>query len=276
MPATSPPLPTADALADRLRIVVKLAACILASLLLMPLQWLLMRFIRGRGAFVLPRLWFICLRQALRLRVEVIGQPRATGGTLFVGNHLSHFDIVVLGSLLRTRFIAKNDMERWPGMRHIGAMAQTVFISRRRQDAAAVATAIAAQLRPDHDLVLFAEGTTSSGEHVAPFKSSLFSLFLDADTNTPRWTLQPFTLELRSVDGQPLTQGGNRDAYAFYGEMQAGAHVAQFLRLSGALVRVTFHTPIALAPGSDRKALAAHLHGIVSSALTAPTRPITP
>ncbi|QHQ27175.1 1-acyl-sn-glycerol-3-phosphate acyltransferase [Xanthomonas albilineans] len=276
MPATAPPHPTANALVNRLRIVVKLAACILACLLLMPLQWLLMRFIRGRGAFVLPRLWFTCLRQALRLRVEVIGQPRAAGGTLFVGNHLSHFDIVVLGSLLRTRFIAKNDMERWPGMRHIGAMAQTVFISRRRQDAAAVATAVAAQLRPDHDLVLFAEGTTSSGEHVAPFKSSLFSLFLDADTNTPRWTLQPFTMELRSVDGQPLAQGGNRDAYAFYGAMQAGAHVMQFLRMSGAVVRVTFHTPIALAPGSDRKALAAHLHGIVSSALTAPTRPISP
>ncbi|WP_045726833.1 lysophospholipid acyltransferase family protein [Xanthomonas sp. GPE 39] len=272
MPPDAPLRSTAAPLLGRLRIVFKLAACVLASLLLMPLQWLLMRFIRGRGAFVLPQLWFTCLRQALRLRIEVVGQARADGGTLFVGNHLSHFDIVVLGSLLHARFIAKNDMERWPGMRHICAMAQTVFISRRRQDAAAVAAAVAAQLRPDHDLVLFPEGTTSSGECVAPFKSSLFSLFLDADANTPRWTLQPFTLELRSVDGQPLTQGGNRDAYAFYGTMQAGAHVAQFLRLSGAVVRVTFHTPIAL----DRKALAAHLHGIVSSALTAPSHPVTP
>ncbi|MDV0439249.1 lysophospholipid acyltransferase family protein [Xanthomonas sacchari] len=252
-----------------MRAIVRLAVCIAASALLIPPQWLLMRFTRGRAAFVLPRLWFGCLRRALGIRVEVVGTPRDAGGTLFVGNHISHFDIVVLGSLLRARFIAKNDMERWPGMRHIGALAQTVFISRRRQDAAAVAAAVAAQLRPDHDVVLFAEGTTSSGERVAPFKSSLFSLFLSADPDARRWTLQPFTLEVRSVDGQPLAQGGDRDAYAFYGEMQAGAHVAHFLRLSGAVVRVTFHAPIAVAPGSDRKALAAQLHGIVASALPA-------
>ncbi|MBB5942979.1 lysophospholipid acyltransferase family protein [Xanthomonas sp. 3307] len=271
MPAAAPPRPAAGALVGRLRSIVRIAICMVASLLLIPPQWLLMRLTRGRGAFVLPRLWFGCLRRALGIRVEVVGAPRDTGGTLFVGNHVSHFDIVVLGSLLRARFIAKNDMERWPGMRHIGALAQTVFISRRRQDAAAVAAAVAAQLRPDHDVVLFAEGTTSSGERVAPFKSSLFSLFLSAEPGARQWTLQPFTLEVRSVDGQPIAQGGDRDAYAFYGEMQAGAHVAHFLRLSGAVVRVTFHAPIAVAPGSDRKALAAQLHGIVASALPAST-----
>ncbi|MET7143674.1 1-acyl-sn-glycerol-3-phosphate acyltransferase [Xanthomonas sp. PPL139] len=269
MSAAAPSRPAAGAFLGRLRTVVRVAICVVASLLLIPPQWLLMRLTRGRGAFVLPRLWFGCLRRALGLRVEVVGVPRDTGGTLFVGNHVSHFDIVVLGSLLRARFIAKNDMERWPGMRHIGALAQTVFISRRRQDAAAVAAAVAAQLRPDHDVVLFAEGTTSSGERVAPFKSSLFSLFLSAEPGARQWTLQPFTLEVRSVDGQPLAQGGDRDAYAFYGGMQAGAHVAHFLRLSGATIRVTFHAPIAVAPGSDRKALAAQLHGIVASALPA-------
>ncbi|MCW0378603.1 hypothetical protein NB697_001449 [Xanthomonas sacchari] len=266
MPSASP-RHAIDAAIGRVRAIVRLAVCIAASLLLIPPQWLLMRFTRGRGAFVLPRLWFGCMRRALGIRVEVVGTPRDTGGTLFVGNHISHFDIVVLGSLLRARFIAKNDMERWPGMRHIGALAQTVFISRRRQDAAAVAAAVAAQLRPDHDVVLFAEGTTSSGERVAPFKSSLFSLFLSAAPGARQWTLQPFTLEVRSVDGHPIAQGGDRDAYAFYGEMQAGAHVAHFLRLSGAVVRVTFHGPLAVAPGSDRKALATQLHGIVASAL---------
>ncbi|WP_369977390.1 lysophospholipid acyltransferase family protein [Xanthomonas bundabergensis] len=250
-----------------LRLPAKLAAFLLASATLVPLQWLCMRFTRGRGAFVLPRLWFACLRKAMGIRVEVVGTPRSGGGTLFVGNHVSHFDIVVLGSLLRARFIAKNDMERWPGMRRLGALAQTLFISRRRIDAATVAAAVAAQIRPDHDVVLFAEGTTSSGERVAPFKSSLFSLFLGGDAGARPWTLQPFTLQVLSVDGRSLAHGGERDAYAFYGSMQAGAHVARFLRSSGAVVRVTFHAPIAIAHGSDRKALAQQVHGIVASAL---------
>jgi 1-acyl-sn-glycerol-3-phosphate acyltransferase len=265
-----PPRPASQSLFASLRSAVRLAAFVLVSVLLIPPQWLLMRVIRGRGAFVLPRLWFACLRTLLGLRVETVGTPRRGGGTLFVGNHISHFDIVVLGSLLHARFIAKNDMERWPGMRHIGALAQTVFISRRRLDAAQVAAAVAAQIRPEHDVVLFAEGTTSSGERVAPFKSSLFSLFLGGDAAARPWTLQPFTLDVLCVDGRRLAHGGDRDAYAFYGTMQAGAHVAHFLRLSGAVVRVTFHAPIAIAPGSDRKALAQQVHAIVASALAAP------
>ncbi|WCE02568.1 lysophospholipid acyltransferase family protein [Pseudoxanthomonas sp. JBR18] len=250
-----------------LRAGLRVAAIVLASLVLMPLQWLVMRVTRGRGAFALPRLWFACLRRALGIDVELVGTPRTGGGTLFVGNHVSHYDIVVLGSLLRARFIAKDDMERWPGMRAVGALAQTLFISRRSRDAAAVAAAVTAQLRPDHDVVLFPEGTTSSGERVAPFKSSLFALFLAAPAGTAPWTLQPFTLEILGVDGRPLAQGGQRDAYAFYGSMAAGDHVRRFLCLSGAVVRVTFHPPRQVTPGTDRKALAAQLHEVVASAL---------
>jgi len=245
-----------------LRAGSKLAAMLLASAVLMPLQWVLMRFTRGRTAFMLPRWWFGCLRQALGIRAEVVGTPRDGGGTVFVGNHISHYDIVLLGSLLRARFIAKDDMERWPG-----ALGQTLFISRRRRDAANVAANLAAQMRPDHDLVLFAEGTTSSGEQVAPFKSSLFSLFLDPQATGPAWTLQPFTLDIRSVDGRALSTGGERDGYAFHSDMEAGAHVTQFLRLSGAVVRVIFHPPIAIPADADRKVLAAQVHDIVASGL---------
>jgi 1-acyl-sn-glycerol-3-phosphate acyltransferase len=248
---------------------VKLGLFVVASALLIPLQWLLMRITRGRNAFVLPQLWFGCLRRALGLRVEVIGTPRRNGGTLFIGNHISHFDIVLLGSLLRARFIAKDDMERWPGMRTFGGLAQTVFISRRRRDAANVAANIAAQMRPDHDLVLFPEGTTSSGQHVATFKSSLFSLFAGQHDAESPWTLQPFTLDIQSVDGRQLSAGGDRDGYAFHGDMAAGAHVSRFLKMSGAVVRVVFHAPMTIPPGVDRKQLALQVQAIVASGLTA-------
>ena len=119
-------------------------------------------------------------------------------------------------------------------------------------------------------MVLFAEGTTSSGERVAPFKSSLFLLFLGGDAGARPWELQPFTLELLCVDGRPLAHGGERDAYAFYGTIQASAHIMRFLRLSGTVVRVTFHPPIALDHGADRKGLAQRMHAIVASALPVP------
>ena len=265
MPSPTPQQPSA--ILATLRARAKIALIVLASIVLMPLQWLLMRFTRGRAAFVLPRLWFGCLRRVLGIRVELEGLPRPGGGTLFVGNHVSHFDIVLLGSLLHARFIAKNDMERWPGMRAVGELAQTLFISRRRGDAASVAATVAAQMRPDHDLVLFAEGTTSSGEKVAPFKSSLFSLFLGEQAGARAWTVQPFTLDIRSVDGRPLSHDGDRDGYAFHSDMQAGAHVQRFLRMSGALVRVIFHPPMTIPAGMDRKTLAAQVHAVVASGL---------
>jgi 1-acyl-sn-glycerol-3-phosphate acyltransferase len=254
-----------------LRAGAKIAIILLVSVLLMPLQWLLMRFTRGRASFVLPRLWFGCLRQAMGLRVEIVGTPRDSGGTLFVGNHISHYDIVLLGSLLHARFIAKDEMESWPGVRFIGGLGQTLFISRQRRDTASVAAAIGAQMRADHDVVLFAEGTTSSGEQVAPFKSSLLAPFLGTQKSGHTWHLQPFTLEILSVDGRSLSGGGDREGYAFHGDMEAGPHVSRFFRMSGALVRVTFHAPIAIAAGSDRKALALKIHTIVAAGLSSST-----
>ena len=262
-----PSQPVSHSALASLRAGSKIALILLASAVLMPPQWLFMRFTRGRASFVLPRLWFVCLRRVMGLRCEIIGTPRDRGGTLFVGNHISHYDIVLLGSILRARFIAKDEMESWPGVRFIGGLGQTVFISRRRQDTASVTAAIAAQMRPDHDLVLFAEGTTSSGEQVALFKSSLLAPFLGAAAAAQAWQLQPFTLQIVSVDGRTLTNGGDRDIYAFHGGMEAGPHVSRFFRLSGALLRVTFHEPIAIPPGTDRKALAVRVHDIVAAGL---------
>lgn len=279
MPLDSHPVPAAEPSLAVLRAWLKIAAILLASAVAMPLQWVVLRFTRGPPAFVLPRWWFACLRQALRIRVELVGTPRDGGGTVFVGNHVSHFDIPLLGSLLHARFIAKDDMARWPGMRFVGGLGQILFISRRSRDAASVASMVAAQMRPDQNLVLFAEGTTSSGASVAPFKSSLFSLFLepgighcDESSDATQWTLQPFTLDIVSVNGRPLANGGDRDGYAFHGDMDAGAHVQRFLRSSGACVRVVFHAPVAIPPDMDRKALAAHVHGIVASGLRGMTR----
>ncbi len=250
-----------------LRAAVKIAVLVLLSAMMMPMQWLVLRITRGHRAFVLPRLWHRCLCAAFGIQADVVGRPLAATRTLYVGNHLSHFDILLLGSLLQARFIAKDDMERWPGMRFVGGLGQTLFISRRTRDANKVASTIAAQMRSNNNLILFAEGTTSSGVAVAPFKSSLFSLFMNGRADGGAWTVQPFTLDIVAVDGRAVSTGGARDDYAFYGDMDAGAHVRRFLRLSGARVRVVFHAPITIAPESDRKTLAAQLHAVVASGL---------
>lgn len=248
-----------------LRSVARVACILLASGLAMPTQWLAMRVLPRRVSYRLPRWWHGGVRRALGIRVERVGQPRSATRTLYVGNHVSHFDIPLLGSLLEARFIAKDDMQGWPGMRWIGALQRTLFISRRRADAARVATQVQAAMGDGDSLILFAEGTTSSGVTVAPFKSSLLGLFTQAGRD---WVLQPFTIEPLAFDGRALRDGGDRDGYAFHGDMDAGAHVLRFLRARGAQVRVTFHAPIPIPADADRKALAAQAHAVVASGLS--------
>ncbi len=251
-----------------LRAGIKLLSILAVSAVLMPLQAVLMAFTRGPRAFALPRLWHRCLCAIMGLRVEVKGTACMRQRTLFVGNHISHFDIVLLGSVLRTRFIAKDDMLRWPGVPFIAGLQQTVFISRRGRDADTTAAALAEVMRRGNNLLLFAEGTTSSGKTVAPFKSSLFSLFVgDAHATAAAWTVQPFTLLLRSVDGRTVRDDADRDLYAFHGDRDAGAHVQRFLRSRGARLQLVLHAPIMVAAGTDRKTLAATAHAVVASAL---------
>jgi lyso-ornithine lipid O-acyltransferase len=162
-------------------------------------------------------------------------------------------------------FIAKDEMARWPLANKLCALQDTVFVSRSPRDAARVAHSMRDVLQRRRSLILFPEGTTSDGRAVAPFKSSLFSVFL-GDSGSA-WTVQPFTLSLQAVDGRALLLGGNRDGYAFHGDMTMVTHLKHFLGLRGARLRLVLHAPRALSPDEDRKRLAVELHGIVASAL---------
>lgn len=248
----------------------KALAAIAVTLALFVPQLLVRACTRGPASFVLPQFWHRALCGILAIRIDRNGAVDARPGTIHVGNHLSHFDIFAVGSLVRAAFIAKGEMAGWPGMRLLGAMQQTLFVSRRARDAGAVAAQVAQARRQGRRLVLFAEGTTSSGMSVAPFKSSLFAVFGEPGDDTASVAvLQPFTLELVETDGQPCASAEARDLYAFHGGAEAGAHVWRFLRSRGARLRITFHPALPIHPGASRKDLAASAHAVVSGGLRA-------
>lgn len=246
----------------------KALAALTVTATLFPLQVMVRALMRGPVSFALPQLWHRALCHILAIRIERVGDADPRSGTVYVGNHLSHFDIFVMGACVRAAFIAKDDMAIWPGMRLLGAMQHTLFVSRRARAAARVAEQVASMRRQGQRLILFAEGTTSSGVTVAPFKSSLFAVLVSgADSSRVPASVQPFTLQLLEVDGQPLLDASDRDLYAFYGGASAGEHVWRFLRSRGARVRVTLHAPIAITPGITRKTLAAAAHAVVIAEL---------
>jgi 1-acyl-sn-glycerol-3-phosphate acyltransferase len=220
--------------------------------LVLPAQLLVLAFTRGDAALWLPRHFHAAFAAIVGLRVRFEGEVLEGARWVHVANHLSYLDVPALGQRLRTRFVAKEDVRGWPLFGFMARLQQTVFISRARQRAGDVGDLLASAFAEGHDLLLFAEGTTSDGVEVLPFKSSVFAPFVAQ----PGLRLQPLRIELLAVDGLAIAAGGERAIYAYYGEASLLPHLWRFLRGRGAELRIRFLPPLELDAHADRKALA--------------------
>ena len=251
------------------RAVLRLAAFALLVLAIAPPQWVLLRLHRGPHARLLPRAFHRAACRIFGLRVQASGAP-SQGRTVFAANHLSHLDVMVLGSLLDASFVAKDEIDGWPVLGWLTRLQQTVFVSRDPRAARAVTAALREALASGRSLVLFPEGTSSDGRDVLPFKSSAFVLF--GEPGMQDVCLQPVTVELLAVAGRDSGEGFDRDLYAYHGDASLGPHLLRFLGSRGARVGVRFHPPIEVPKDFDRKALAQLVRERVVSGL-APSDP---
>jgi len=105
-------------------------------------------------------------------RATVTG-ARPAPHSLLVANHLSWFDIVVLGGATGCTFIAKDELGH-PFIHWLADQNHTVYVKRaERGGAKDQAIAVARALQSDQPVTLFAEGTTGPGTHLLPFRSTL-------------------------------------------------------------------------------------------------------
>ncbi len=242
------------------------------TLALAPLQILLMLFHRGETAYIIPLLWQKIICSVFGIKVIVEGEPLHNQQTLFVCNHVSYLDIPVIGSVLRASFIAKKDVAGWPVFGFLSRLQQTAFISRSRSDARKEKNALSSMLAEGKSLILFAEGTSTDGRNIAPFKSSLFSLTLDDGQRA--LMIQPVTLRIEQVDGRSPDDQAARDLYAWYGDMTMPPHLKGFAKSRGAVIRLIFHPPIDPKNYADRKIMADACRAAVQSGLSTETSPI--
>jgi len=122
------------------------------------------------------------LLRTLHVHVQRAGSPTAESA-LYACNHLSWLDVLVLlVALPESALIAKREVGRWPLIGAIVRATDTVFvdraITRRLPQTIAEITSL---LRRGRSVVLFAEGTTSDGAPLLPFKSPLFESAMRAD-----------------------------------------------------------------------------------------------
>jgi len=249
-----------------LAIARTLALLALTGALLAPclLSWML----RGRAPRRVVRLWHRGCCRIAGLRVRVEGAPAVDGRTLFVANHVSYLDIVVLGSVVDAGFVAKSDVAGWPLIGLIARIGRTVFVQRRAAYCAGQCEALAERLRAGDSLILFAEGTSSDGGRVLPFKSSLFAA-VERSPRNQAIRVQPVTIAYARLRGGLPIDYALRSLYAWYGDMELAPHLWTVLGLPGAVIEVRFHPPLLAAEFGSRKALARHAERQVADGLVA-------
>jgi 1-acyl-sn-glycerol-3-phosphate acyltransferase len=123
-----------------------------------------------------PYLYHRAVTKLLGIQLRVSGKPVADQGCLVAVNHVSWLDIPILSAVTPLSFIAKREVASWPFFGTLARLQRSVFIDReRRQRAAASRTEMMTRLAERDTLVLFAEGTSSDGIRVLPFKSAFFA-----------------------------------------------------------------------------------------------------
>lgn len=231
-----------------LRAAVILAAFLILTLVLMPLQWLLAA-LRLSAARTLPHRYHRIVAWLFGIRVAVQGVPVRGEGVLLLANHTGWLDIIILSAVLPVSFVAKSEVGQWPFFGTLARLQGTVFVARaERASVGASRDEIGERLAAGQALVLFPEGTSCDGNRVLPFKSALLGA-AQADEGIK---LQPVSVTYTRLHGIPMGRE-NRPLFAWYGDMELVPHLWEALKAGPLDVVVEFHPP--LAP-MDRKAAA--------------------
>lgn len=215
-----------------------------------------------KGDSIAFRGWYYrLLRKLIGIEVIVRGKQSTASPRLVVANHISYFDIVVLGSIVPGDFVAKADIADWPGFGWMAKAGQTIFINRRRTATTQARDQIQERLDAGDTLIMFPEATSGDGNYMKPFKSALFTVaerhVVGRDGIERPVTVQPVSLAYTRLNGMPIGVGW-RAFVAWYGDMEMGPHLWQITRLGRLTVEVTFHAPVTLAQFTSRKELAAY------------------
>jgi 1-acyl-sn-glycerol-3-phosphate acyltransferase len=231
---------------------IKITAYLTLTFACMPIQVLILflyRLYPRFNPYGFARLYHRLCLKIFRIKVIIEGQIDSASNIVYVSNHASHLDIPVIASVLRTAFIAKLDVASWPLFGTLGRLQRTHFISRNPRHAERERNIFDKRLTEPLPLVLFAEGTSTSGEKIKPFKSTLFDVFLNKNIK-----IQPFTLSILETDKKTAKTIQQKEIYA-WGDIPITEHLWLFSKSKGAVIKLKFQQPILANCYNDRKSL---------------------
>jgi 1-acyl-sn-glycerol-3-phosphate acyltransferase len=238
--------------------------------ILISAQWLLEKLNLPGWGFIASN-YYRVLCALLRIRVRVVGNPVRDRAVLFVSNHVSWVDIVVIGSITPVAFVAKREVASWPLVGVTAKMQRTVFVDRgRRHQTGDAVSEIAKRVASGTSVVLFAEGTSSDGNRVLPFRSALLGAIED-QSGGGSILMQPMAITYVGQHGLPMGRQ-HRPLVAWYGDLDFMPHIKAFIERGAVDALVTYGDPVPADRDMDRKAMSKRLEGTVRELLVTALR----
>ncbi len=196
------------------------------------------------------------LSRSSRRHLKIFGYSADVAGPvpkngLLVSNHLSYLDVLAISSATPAVFVSKADVRHWPLFGWLATLGGTVFIEReRRTHVGEVNREIASALAEGVLVVVFPEGTSSNGETVLPFRSSLLEPALrGAHEISVGWI------------HYDLSDGDAGNEVCYWGDHSFVPHLINLLGKKS--VRATLRFGMFHRATDDRKELAKQLHAAV-------------
>jgi 1-acyl-sn-glycerol-3-phosphate acyltransferase len=238
--------------------------------ILISAQWVLEKLNLPGWGFIASN-YYRVLRALLRIQVRVVGNPVRDRAVLFVSNHVSWVDIVVIGSVTPVAFVAKREVASWPLVGITAKMQRTVFVDRgRRHQTGDAVGEIVKRVASGTSVVLFAEGTSSDGNRVLPFRSALLGAIED-QSGGGSILMQPMAITYIRQHGLPMGRQ-HRPLVAWYGDLDFMPHIKAFIERGAVDALVTYGDPVPADRDIDRKAMSKRLEETVRDLLVTALR----
>lgn len=184
---------TPVSLAGWMRLALRTLGLIGLLLVFVPLHYLYRVFAYGSP---FPMLFLRYAARVCGARVEVHG-TFLKRDVFFVANHVSWIDILALAGASGTAFVAKAELAEAPVVGWLASLNRTVFVKREhRMGVAEQINALKEALVDNWSVTVFPEGTTTDGQSLLPFKTSMLSVL---EPPPPGVLVQPVIIDYGPV-----------------------------------------------------------------------------
>ncbi len=231
---------------------VKLFAFLVGTLVLVLIHTVWYIFTRRLDVTMYFHKW-CCF--VFNIKIKIIGENahRKNNPVIYLCNHVSYLDIIVLGSFIDGCFVAKSEVAKWPGFGFLAKLQKTIFIVREKSALLQSRQLIADAMLKDHDIILFPEGTSTDGYDVMQFKAGLLGIFFPDDKSAggeydviDKALVQPVAIKHTKINNIAVTSDLRdlRDSYAWYGDMELAPHLWAFAHALSAEVEIHMLDPL--------------------------------